>query len=32
LARHAVTAAIYLGLVYLAKLAFGVSLVFNAMR
>jgi len=32
LARHAVTAAVYLGLVYLAKLAFGVSLVFNAMR
>jgi len=27
-----VTAAVYLGLVYLAKLAFGVSLVFNAMR
>ena len=32
LARHAATAAVYLGLAYAAKLAFGVSIVFNAMR
>jgi hypothetical protein len=32
LARHAATAAVYPGLAYGAKLAFGVSLVFNAMR
>ena len=32
LARHAAMAALYLGLAYAAKLAFGVSLVFNAMR
>lgn len=32
LARHAATAAIYLGLAYAAKLAFGVPLVFTAMR
>jgi hypothetical protein len=31
-ARHAVTAGIYLGLAYGTKLAFGVSLVFNAMH
>ncbi len=30
--RHAATAAIYLGLAYAAKLIFGISLVFNAMR
>jgi hypothetical protein len=30
--RHAATAAVYLGLAYAAKLAFGVSLVFNAVR
>ncbi len=32
LVRHAATAAIYLGLAYAAKLVFGVSLVFNAVR
>jgi hypothetical protein len=30
--RHAATAAVYVGLAYAAKLAFGVSLVFNAVR
>ncbi len=30
--RHGVTAAVYLGLAYAAKLAFGISIVFNAMR
>jgi hypothetical protein len=30
--RHAALAAVYLGLAYAAKLAFGVSLVFNAIR
>src|SRR5262245_34081769 len=32
LARHAATAAIYVGLAYAAKLAFGVSLAFNVVR
>jgi hypothetical protein len=32
LCRHAATAGIYLGLAYAAKLIFGISLVFNAMR
>jgi hypothetical protein len=32
LARHAILAATYLGLAYAAKLAFGVSLTFTAMR
>jgi hypothetical protein len=32
LLRHAALAAVYLGLAYAVKLAFGVSLVFNAMR
>jgi hypothetical protein len=32
LARHAALAAVYLGLAYAAKLAFGVSLTFHAMR
>ena len=30
--RHGVTAAIYLGLAYAAKMAFGISIAFNAMR
>ena len=30
--RHGATAAIYLGLVYAAKLLFGISIAFNAMR
>jgi hypothetical protein len=30
--RHAALAAVYLGLAYAAKLAFGVSLTFHAMR
>jgi hypothetical protein len=32
LMRHAATAGLYLGLAYAAKLAFGVSLVFNTVR
>lgn len=32
LARHALTAALYVGLAYAAKLAFGLSLTFTAMR
>ena len=32
IARHTALAAIYLGLAYAAKLAFGVSLTFNALR
>ena len=30
--RHGATAAIYLGLAYAAKLLFGISIAFNAMR
>jgi len=30
--RHGVTAAIYLGLAYAAKMAFGISIAVNAMR
>jgi hypothetical protein len=30
--RHGITAAVYLGLAYAAKLAFGISIAFNAMR
>lgn len=32
LLRHGATAAIYLGLAYAAKLLFGISIAFNAMR
>jgi hypothetical protein len=32
LVRHAALAAVYLGLAYAAKLAFGVSLTFHAIR
>jgi hypothetical protein len=30
--RHGLTAAVYLGLAYVAKMAFGVSLALNAMK
>ena len=30
--RHGVTAAVYLGLAYAAKMAFGISIAFNAMK